>query len=150
MQLGLQYQRLHWRANPRVQRKAWRIVLLVFRGKMANYLLEYANRIIISISVLMDHFRVHLNLHFKSRLSAKSLYENQFSFIFKLELITIKKLDSFWKRDWGELGNGPFDLLRKILHNCSFYELQQQQQQKYDLKYLISTDLISFITYFCD
>ena len=35
--------------------------------------------------------------------------KNQFSFKLKLELITITKishLDSFWKRDWGELGNG--------------------------------------------
>jgi len=36
-------------------------------------------------------------------------YENQFSFILKLELITtttISHLDSLWKRDWGEIGNG--------------------------------------------
>ena len=37
------------------------------------------------------HFRVHLSLHFKARLSAKSCYENQFSFILKLELIIITK-----------------------------------------------------------
>ena len=36
-------------------------------------------------------------------------YENQFSFILKLELIIITKishLNSLWKRDWGELGHG--------------------------------------------
>ena len=41
-------------------------------------------------------------------------YENQFSFILKLELTTITKIshwDSLWKRDWGELGSG---LLVKI------------------------------------
>ena len=38
-------------------------------------------------------------------------YENQFSFILKLELITITKvshLDSLLRRDLGELGNGLF------------------------------------------
>ena len=41
-------------------------------------------------------------------------YENQFSIILKLELIIITKvshLDSLWKRDWGELGNGLLSLL---------------------------------------
>ena len=38
------------------------------------------------------HFRVHLSLHFKAMLSTKSLYENRFLFILKLELITITKI----------------------------------------------------------
>ena len=47
-------------------------------------------------------------------------YENQFSFILKLELIIITKvshLDSLWKRDWGELGNGLFFLFMVIYGN---------------------------------
>ena len=54
--------------------------------------------------VVIGHFRVHLSLHFKARLSAKSLLWKSVSFIFKLELIIITKdshLDSLWKRDWG-------------------------------------------------
>ena len=47
-----------------------------------------------------------------SRVYVRSLcYEYQFSFILKLEIITITKishLDSLWKRDRGELGNGLF------------------------------------------
>ena len=41
----------------------------------------------------------------------ESTWEDQFSFILKLELIAITKislLDSFWNRDWVELGNGLF------------------------------------------
>ena len=65
---------------------------------------EHGNR-----NRVIGHFRVHLNLHFKARLSAKSLLWKSVLFILKLELITITKishLDSLWKRDWGELGNG--------------------------------------------
>ena len=44
------------------------------------------------------------------RVYVRSLcYDYQFSFILKLELITITKiwhLDSLWKRDWGELRRG--------------------------------------------
>ena len=46
---------------------------------------------------------------FQSKAKCEVCYENQFSFILKLELIIITKvlhLDSLWKRDWGELGNG--------------------------------------------
>ena len=49
----------------------------------------------------IGHIPVHLSLHFRARLSAKSLLWNQFSFILKLELIIITKvshLDSLWKR----------------------------------------------------
>ena len=59
----------------------------------------------------VGHFWVHLSLHFKVRLSL--CHENQFSFILKLELIIITKishLDSLWKRDYGKLGNGQFQL----------------------------------------
>jgi len=48
---------------------------------------------------------------FESKAKCKVCYENQFSFIMKLELITITKishLDSPWKRDCRELGNGLF------------------------------------------
>ena len=44
-------------------------------------------------------------------------YKNQFSFIMKLELIIITKislLDSLWKGDWGELGNGIRKLRREL------------------------------------
>ena len=47
-------------------------------------------------------------------------YENQFSFILKVELITITKishLDSLWKRDLGELGNGLFNPSKFIQFN---------------------------------
>ena len=71
-----------------------------------------------SISLFkIGHFRVHLSLHLKTRLSVKS-YENHFSFILKLELITITKishLDPLWKRDWGELGNGLLHFVKKIV-----------------------------------
>ena len=45
-------------------------------------------------------------------------YENQFSLILKLELITkVSHLDLLWKRDWGELGNGLllFNLKRYLI-----------------------------------
>ena len=48
---------------------------------------------------------------FQSEAKCEVCCENQFSFILKLELIIITKvshLDSLWKRDWGELGNGLF------------------------------------------
>ena len=78
----------------------------------------------------IGRFQVHLSLHFKVRLWS---YENPFSFILKLELITVTKiphLDSLWKRDWGELEleNGlfrtpllvdprPLNFLSLTLHN---------------------------------
>ena len=40
-------------------------------------------------------------------------YEYQFSFILKLELITLTKilrLDSLWRRDWGELDDDDDDI----------------------------------------
>ena len=51
---------------------------------------------------------------FQSEAKCEVCYENQFSFILKLELIIITKishLDSLWKRDWGELGNGLFSTI---------------------------------------
>ena len=63
------------------------------------------------IAFRIGHLRVHLSLHFKARLVGSLCYEKQFSSILKLELIIITKvsqLDSLWKRDWRELGNGLF------------------------------------------
>ena len=56
---------------------------------------------------------VRLSLSFKTSQSAKFCYEYQFSFILKLELITMKKishLDSLSKKDWGQFWNGPFSM----------------------------------------
>ena len=55
-------------------------------------------------------------------------YQNQFLFILKLELITITKtshLDSLWKRDWGELGNGLLKCQTAILprRHCVLEEM---------------------------
>ena len=59
-------------------------------------------------------------------------YENQFSCILKLELITIttiSHLASLWKRDWEELGNGLFSALfawrvvRLLCDACSSREI---------------------------
>ena len=65
--------------------------------------------------------------HFKARRSL--CYENQVSFILKLELIIITKvshLDSLWKRDWGELGNGLLtqhftNVVNKHIGPCARY-----------------------------
>ena len=57
---------------------------------------------------LTGHFRVHFSLHFKARLSAKTLLWK--SVFIHIEIGTnhhkISHLASLWKRDWGELGNG--------------------------------------------
>ena len=62
-----------------------------------------------SIDKTIGHFWVHLSFHFKARLSAKSLLWK--SVFIHIEIGTNyhnknSHLDSLWKRDWGELGNG--------------------------------------------
>ena len=52
---------------------------------------NFIQKLLVPNLVPIGHFLVHLGLHFKARLSAKS-YENQFSFILKLEPITIRKI----------------------------------------------------------
>ena len=55
-------------------------------------------------------------------------FENQFSFTWKIQFIAVEKislLDSLWKRDWGELGNGLFltPPLRRVTYKsraCGF------------------------------
>ena len=74
----------------------------------------------------------HLSLRFKARLSAKSLLWKSVFIHIEIETIFIitkvPHLDSLWRRDWGELGNGPllwffieqwyFDKMRfTVLHN---------------------------------
>ena len=56
-------------------------------------------------------------------------YENQFLFILKLELITITKishLDSLWKREWRELGNGLFGVFEKFTSAYLFQIVQEK------------------------
>ena len=59
----------------------------------------------------IGHFRVQLTLNFKARLSAKPLLWKAVFIHIEIGLIIITKislLDSLWKRDWVELGNGLF------------------------------------------
>ena len=78
---------------------------------LVRYRVEHSKRnsicsrahVVFYISSLVGHFRVH-----KSQFTSLC-YEYQSSFILKLDLITITKishLDSLWKRDRGEFGNG--------------------------------------------
>ena len=63
---------------------------------------------------LIDHFRVHISLYFKARLSVKSLLWK--SVFIHIEIGTnyhnkILHLDSLWRRDLGKLGNGVLSRL---------------------------------------
>ena len=61
--------------------------------------------------LLIGHFWVHFSLHFKARLSAKSLLRKSVFIHNETNNITITNishLHSLWKRDWEEFGNGLF------------------------------------------
>ena len=55
----------------------------------------------------------YFQVHFQPLFQGVSTCKDQFSFILKLELISITKisqLDSLWRRDWGQVGSGLFSL----------------------------------------
>ena len=73
---------------------------------------------------------------FQSEAKCEFCYENQFSFILKLELIIITKishLDSLWKRDWGELGNGLF--------YCVFFTWLHKNSVYFSVRALVTMQL---------
>ena len=87
----------YWRNVPEEKRH-----ILSFRGEVSGFLSLNPSH----ASSTIGHFRVHFSLYFKRVYKQSLCFEYHFSFIFKLDLITITKislLDLLWKRNCGSL-----------------------------------------------
>ena len=87
-----------WRGMQTTKAMKWSLLTILRKTK------SKPNR-----NLRISHFRDHLSLHFKARLSAKSLLWKSVSIHIEIGTYyhnTKISQDSLWKRDRGELGNG--------------------------------------------